>query len=56
MIEQKEEIKLRFAIGLQKAIKDKKISLRALAANSGLEYVNVQRESQPASLFPIMKK
>lgn len=45
MIDKKEEIRLRFALGLQKAMRDKKITLRGLAANAGLEYTNVQRAS-----------
>jgi len=45
MIDDKEDIKLRFAICLQKAIADKEMTLRGLAASSGLEYTNVQRAS-----------
>lgn len=41
----KEDIKLRFALCLQKAIEDNEMTLRGLAAASGLEYTNVQRAS-----------
>jgi transcriptional regulator with XRE-family HTH domain len=42
---EKEDIKLRFAICLQKVIEDNEMTLRGLAASSGLEYTNVQRAS-----------